>query len=322
MEKPQDYGSLLETVQMGNESEYSYTIHEQTRGDTMATQDATQAITQQFIDAIESGMVNGSWVRPWAVGPNGFPTNATTGKEYTGTNAIMLLIAGGGEWATYKQWQSIGAQVRKGERSVKILRPIIKKDPAGLEDDRVIGFAAASVFSADQVEGYTAKTVEPKDFNDHAMAEAFVTATGADIRHTDNGDKGAYYVPSRDFIHMPSKGLFNGETEYYSTLLHELSHWTGHESRLDRELNTGRFGNEAYAFEELVAELASTFLCAHLGVHQGYQENHARYLKSWLKVLKDDSKALMTAASQAERAYKFLCAFGQKIVDNQETQAA
>ena len=288
----------------------------------MTKLDATQVITQQFIDAIESGMVSGKWVRPWALGPNGFPTNAVTGKQYSGTNAVMLLIAGGGEWATYKQWQSIGAQVRKGEKATKILRPIIKKDPSGLEDDKVIGFTGASVFAADQVDGYTAQVIEPKQFNDHALAEAFVAATGADIRHNVDGDRGAYYVPSADFINMPTKELFHGETEYYSTLLHELSHWTGHESRLDRELNTGRFGNEAYAFEELVAELASTFLCAHLGVHQGYQDNHARYLKSWLRVLQNDSKALMTAASQAERAYKFLCAFSEKAVDNAEKDAA
>jgi antirestriction protein ArdC len=110
---------------------------------------------------------------------------------------------------------------------------------------------------------------------------------------------------------MPAKELFTSEQEYYSTLLHELSHWSGHESRLDRDLNTGRFGEEAYAFEELVAELSSTFLCAHLDVHQGYQDNHAKYLKSWLKVLKSDTKALMTAASQAQKAFDYLCKFSQ-----------
>ena len=272
-------------------------------------QDATALITQQFIDAIESGMVKGSWVRPWALNAStGFPSNALTGKAYSGTNALVLLMAGGGEFATYKQWQEKGAQVMKGSKSIKILRPLIKKD-LKKEKDSLIGFTTASVFSASQVEGYQAPSFEPKAFNDSLEAESFISASGASIRHNQEGR--AYYVPALDAITMPHKVVFNTEQDYYSTLLHELSHWTGHESRLDRGLNTSRFGEEAYAFEELVAELSSTFLCAHLGIHQGYQDNHAKYLKSWLKVLKDDSKALMTAASQAQKAFDYLGKFSQ-----------
>jgi antirestriction protein ArdC len=274
-------------------------------------QDAQQVITQQFIDAIEGGMLEGKWVRPWQNTGTGFPINALTGRPYSGTNAFMLLIAGGGQWATYKQWQQLGAQVQKGQTSTKILRPIIKKDPAQIEADKLIGFSTASVFSASQVEGFEAPIVEPGTFEDSTQAESFVVATGAALNHSQDGSRGAYYVPSADYINMPAKELFISEQEYYSTLLHELSHWSGHESRLDRGLNSTRFGEEAYAFEELVAELSSTFLCAHLDVHQGYQDNHAKYLKSWLKVLKNDSKALMTAASQAQKAFDYLCKFSQ-----------
>jgi antirestriction protein ArdC len=277
-------------------------------------QDATAVITQQFIDAIEGGMLEGKWVRPWQNTGDGFPTNALTGRPYSGTNAFMLLIAGGGQWATYKQWQELGAQVRKGEKSTKILRPIIKKDPAQIKEDMLIGFSAASVFSATQVDNYNAPSIEPKTFEDSAEAEAFIVATGAELMHSQDGSRGAFYVPSADYINMPAKELFTSEQDYYSTLLHELSHWSGHESRLDRGLNTSRFGEEAYAFEELVAELSSTFLCAHLGIHQGYQDNHAKYLKSWLKVLKSDTKALMTAASQAEKAYKHLRQYSEEVV--------
>ena len=276
--------------------------------------EAINSITQQFIFAIESGMAdNGKWERPWQMGPDGFPTNPLTDYRYTGTNAFILLLNGGGYWATYNQWRKLGAQVLKREDvggGRRILRPVIKKDPEGLLDDRVIGFQPYYVFSSHQVKGWEAPSVDVEnrpEFVDLTNAENFVSATGAKVVHSGESQReSAFYVPSKDYINMPDKTLFDDSEGYYSTLLHELAHWSGHESRLDRELNTGRFGNEAYAFEELVAELASTFLSAHLGVHQGFRANHAKYLKSWLVVLKNDSKALMTAASQAEKAFQYL----------------
>ena len=274
---------------------------------------ATIEITNKFVTAIENGMADGKWTRPWAMGPNGFPTNPLTDYRYSGTNAFILLMNGGGYWATYKQWSEVGGQVQKGERGTTVLRPIIKKDPEGLLDDRLIGFATYAVFSLDQIDGWsppTAGTADRPEFVDLTEAESFVAATGAKIVHSgETKREQAFYVPSKDYINMPDKALFDDREGYYSTLLHELAHWSGHESRLDRELNTGRFGNEAYAVEELVAELASTFLSAHLGVHQGFRANHAKYLKSWLVVLKNDSKALMTAASQAEKAFQYLSKF-------------
>jgi antirestriction protein ArdC len=274
---------------------------------------AIQNITNQFITAIEKGTINGTWQRPWQVGLNGMPHNPVSDKPFTGTNALILLMSGGGHWATYKQWKTIGAQVEKGERSTSVLRPVIIKDKDYPELNKLIGFQGYSVFSADQVSGYTAETFEKPsiEFIDQDNVEQFVGATKAIIEHDPNGASGAFYSPSKDLINMPEKPLFHSPTDYYSTLLHELAHWSGHKSRLDRELNTSRFGDEAYGFEELVAEFTSTFLCAHLGVHQGFRDNHAKYLKSWLRVLKNDSKALTAAASKAEQAYKFICKFSE-----------
>jgi antirestriction protein ArdC len=274
---------------------------------------AIQNITNQFITAIEKGTINGTWQRPWQVGLNGMPHNPVSDKPFTGTNALILLMSGGGHWATYKQWKTIGAQVEKGERSTSVLRPVIIKDKDNPELSKLIGFQGYSVFSADQVSGYTPETFEKPsiDFIDQDNVEQFVGATKATIEHDPNGASGAFYSPSKDLINMPEKPLFHSPTDYYSTLLHELAHWSGHKSRLDRELNTSRFGDEAYGFEELIAEFTSTFLCAHLGVHQGFRDNHAKYLKSWLRVLKNDSKALTAAASKAEQAYKFICKFSE-----------
>jgi antirestriction protein ArdC len=274
---------------------------------------ALQNITNQFITAIEKGTINGTWQRPWQVGLNGMPHNPVSDKPFTGTNALILLMSGGGHWATYKQWKTIGAQVEKGERSTSVLRPVIIKDKDNPELSKLIGFQGYSVFSSDQVSGYTPETFEKPsiDFIDQDNVEQFVGATKATIEHDPNGASGAFYSPSKDLINMPEKPLFHSPTDYYSTLLHELAHWSGHKSRLDRELNTSRFGDEAYGFEELVAEFTSTFLCARLGVHQGFRDNHAKYLKSWLRVLKNDSKALTAAASKAEQAYKFICKFSE-----------
>lgn len=261
--------------------------------------DITVQVTQQFIDAIEGGMVNGSWVRPWDA-LSSVPHNPTTGKAYNGMNALILMMMGGYHYAGYGQWKKAGAQVRKGEKAIDILAPMIKTDDAG--DSRLIGFRAIKVFSAAQVDGFEAPQ-PTAEFEPVAAAEAILKASGASINY---GGASAHYVPSQDYIQLPNRADFTGAEEFYSTALHELAHWTGHSSRLDRNLNTSRFGTEAYAFEELVAELTAAFLCATTGIHQGYQDNHAKYIKSWIKVLKNDSKAIMTAASQAQKAHDFL----------------
>lgn len=263
--------------------------------------DIAQEITNKFIDAIENGMADGKWTRPWTV-LNELPTNIETGAVYRGMNFMLLMWAGGGVWGTYKQWQNKGCQVRKGEKSQVIIRPMMGKDKE-TDETRIFGWAGAAVFHSSQVDGYEAPQVETREFVANAVAEQVLADSGADIRH--GGDR-AFYVPSQDFIQMPTKEQFDNETVYYSTAMHELVHWTGHKSRLDRGLNTSRFGDNAYAFEELVAELGSCFLSAHTGVHIGFTDNHAKYLKGWLEIMKGDKNAIITASSQAQKAVESL----------------
>jgi antirestriction protein ArdC len=136
-----------------------------------------------------------------------------------------------------------------------------------------------------------------------AHAEGFFTATGADIRH---GGSSAYYTPSRDYIQMPAFEAFRDAQSYYSTLAHECCHWTRHPSRLDRDMGRKRFGDEGYAREELVAELGAAFLCADLGLELEDRADHAAYISSWLEVLRNDKRAIFTAAAHAQRAADYL----------------
>ena len=233
--------------------------------------DIAQEITDKFIAAIENGLSGGKWQRPWKL-MGELPTNIETGNVYRGMNFMLLAMAGGGVWGTYKQWQGKGAQVRKGEKGIAIIRPMMGTDK-DTGDTKIFGWAAATVFAAHQVDGYELPAIEDaKPFNVNDVAEAVLADSGATIRH--GGDR-AFYMPSEDRIQMPVKEAFDTEADYYSTAMHELVHWTGHSSRLDRKLDTTRFGDNAYAFEELVAELGSCFLSAHTGVHIGFNENHA-----------------------------------------------
>lgn len=264
--------------------------------------DIAQEITDKFIAAIESGMTGDNWVRPWKL-MGELPTNIETGNVYRGMNFMLLAMMGGGMWGTYKQWQGKGAQVRKGEKGMGIIRPQMGKDKETGET-RIFGWGGATVFSAAQVDGYEAPTIEDaKVFNVNEVAEQVLADSGAVIAH--GGDR-AFYMPSQDRIQMPVKEVFDSEADYYSTAMHELVHWTGHNSRLDRKLDTTRFGNEAYAFEELVAELGSCFLSAHTGVHVGFNDNHAKYLAGWLKIMKGDKNAVITASSKAQAAVDML----------------
>lgn len=273
-----------------------------------ARRDIAQEITDQMIAAIEGGMVDGKWTRPWTM-LGSMPTNIQTGKLYSGMNALLLGLMGGGMWGTYKQWASLSTEevpvnVRKGEKGQGIIRPLMSKDKTDPTRMNIYGWACATVFHSTQVDGYEAPAIDTdRTFIPNQRAEEVIADTGADIRH--GGDR-AFYVPSQDFVQSPDKLQFDSEADYYSTMLHELAHWTGHSTRLDRSLNTTRFGNEAYAFEELVAELASTFMSAELGVHVGFQENHAKYIAGWLKIMKGDKGAVIMAASQAQKAATFI----------------
>lgn len=277
--------------------------------------DIHQHITDQIIAAIEGGV--GEFQLPWHRASSAIfrPTNIASKKPYRGVNILSLWVASenkhftSGIWGTYRQWAEIGAQVRKGEKSTYIVFYKEIASTSDHEDSTRLIARATPVFSAEQVDGYAPEPVEAATPIDPIeSAETFVAATGATIQH--GGDK-AYYRPSTDNIQLPHRTAFTGSPtispaeSYYATLLHELTHWTSHATRCGRELGK-RFGDDAYAMEELIAELGSAFLCNGLGISSELRADHAQYLASWLSVLKSDKRAIFTAASKASAAVDFL----------------
>ena len=286
--------------------------------------DVHQEITDQIVAAIEAGA--GNCEMPWhrEVG-SVLPTNALTGNSYNGVNVIALWGNaelrgyGSGVWATYKQWKLLEAQVREGEKGSVVVfykrteREIVAEESGETERKTLLFARASYVFNADQVDGWCAvkPLVIPNPAKVLEHAEAFVAATGALIQH--GGDR-AYYKGSTDHIQMPPRDQFTGTetctpTEgYYATLFHELTHWTGHKKRLDRKFCVG-FAKETIAMEELVAELGAAFLCCELAVTNVPRLDHAAYVQNWLEVLKNDKRAIFTAAGSASKAKNFLMAF-------------
>lgn len=278
--------------------------------------DAYAAITARIVAAMEAGA--GEFIMPWhrsGVGI-GRPKNARSGRRYQGGNVVALWaeeqLAGfsSGYWATYRQWQELGAQVRRGEHGASVVFfKTVEADGEEEDEPRRRFYARTSrVFAAEQVEGWQAPEEKRPDLvQTVAAVEDLVQHSGAVIEH--GGDL-ACFDRDRDVIRMPERSRFHGSptstpTEsYYATQLHELVHWTGAEHRLDRQF--GRFGDETYAFEELVAELGAAFLCADLGVSNEPRADHAAYLASWIKGLTDDPSALFRASRLATSATAIL----------------
>lgn len=263
------------------------------------------SVTAQVVAQIEAGA--GAWRMPWqAIAETGQPVNALTGQAYRGGNHLLLgmvAVANGysGRWGTYKQWKTLGAQVQRGQKATHGVKwsPIEDKTTG---DKRMVPFCF-SVFAAEQVDGWVAPAPVIRDTPERIdAAEVFFAGLGADVRH---GGNRAAYSPSGDFIVLPELDQFSEASAYYSTRAHESAHWSGHTSRLARDL-TGRFGSDSYAAEELVAELSAAFTCSTLGISQAPRPDHAAYLSSWLRVLRADSSALFHAASKAQAATDYL----------------
>lgn len=288
-----------------------------------------EEVTATIIAQLEEGIF--PWVRPWskALAAPGLPRNAVTGRTYSGINVLILwgaVIEGGypsQDWLTFRQTLAAGGCVRKGERGRTVFyadRFVPKgereADPGGEEPRGIAFLKRFTVFNIAQCEGLPEGLVTapaPLPVRElHAGAEALIAATGAEVRI---GGAEAFYSPSGDYVQLPPQPAFHHQIDYYRTALHELGHWTGHGARLGRD-QTGRFGSAAYACEELVAELAAAFLCAALGIQPTVR--HADYLGSWLAVLRADSRAIFSAASQASKAAGFLLQFR----DVREEQAA
>ncbi len=283
--------------------------------------DIRQAITDKIIAMLEKGG-NEARTRWTKAAQRGFPRNGKTGDAYQGVNVLILWDAAiesgyaSNVWMTYKQAESIGAQVRKGEKAVMCAYFEMVKRKGGEagqgegEEGGKAGFFPMCkpfwLFNVAQIDGlpesFTAPAEVTAEFSPIEAAEKMLAASGATINH---GFDGAFYAPSKDQICLPTRERFTTPENYYATALHELTHWTGHESRLNRQFGK-RFGDDAYAFEELVAELGAAFVVGHVGFVDATIENHAAYLESWLKVLKNDKTAIFTASKQASLAYDFI----------------
>jgi antirestriction protein ArdC len=280
--------------------------------------DIYQQVTDQIVAAIEAG-AKGDWTMPWHVKAGDgdpMPYNVSSKRHYRGVNVIALWSVAkargyiSNAWGTYKQWQEHSCQVRKGERAAHVVFWKFDRVTSGegegdsVERDRVFARGYA-VFNADQVDGYVAQPVAPViEPERNAYAEAWFGTLNATVSH---GGNRAYDMPSHDRIQMPPYASFVTPGHYYSTLAHEHIHWTGAKSRCDRDL-TGRFGNEAYAAEELVAELGAAFVCALLQLASEPRPDHAEYVANWLRVLKGDKRAIFTAASKAQIAVDWMIA--------------
>jgi len=284
-------------------------------------QDVYERITNQIVAELEKGVR--PWLKPWnaehAAGRITRPLRFN-GVPYQGINVLMLwgeAVAKGSAapiWMTFKQALELGGHVRKGEHGSLVvyadrIRRTETDDATGEDVAREIPFLKGyTVFCVDQIEDLPAQfyathepRLDPVQRIDHA--EKFFAATGADIRH---GGNQAYYSVAHDYVQMPPFECFRDAESYYATLAHECCHLTRHPSRLDREFGRKRWGDEGYAAEELVAELGSAFLCADLDLTPEPREDHAAYIASWLKVLKNDKRAIFTAASHAQRAVDYL----------------
>ncbi|PZO81761.1 MAG: peptidase [Micavibrio aeruginosavorus] len=281
--------------------------------------DIYQTVTDTIIEAIENG-ISGKIEMPWHQ-INRIPENAKTGNSYQGINIPLLWVYQIKKnyalpvWGTYKQWAELGAQVKRGEKGAPVVfyKQFEVESDNGEEDPQKRIFARRSiVFNAEQVERFdivaALEAPAPALIENIAAADMLVNETGATIRH-EGGQ--AFYMPSMDYIAMPPREMFRDTADstatenYYSTLFHELTHWTGAKHRLDR-LNNDKFGGKDYAFEELVAELGAAMCCASTGVASSPREDHARYINNWLKALKSDKRFIFAAASQAQKAVDFL----------------
>ena len=282
-----------------------------------------EQVASKLIEQLREGTA--PWQKPWEPGSLSLPHNPVSGTRYRGGNVIWLQMQGRGDprWMTYKQAQSVGAQVRRGEKGTlvqyyKLTDQVLIRDENGkplldaegekryrtvqLERPKVF---TAVVFNGEQIDGLPERQPVTVAWDRHERAEAILAASGADIRH-DQADR-AFYRVSTDRIHLPGRDSFKSADGYYATALHELGHHSGHPSRLNRDL-AYPFGSEGYAKEELRAEIASLMIGDQLGIgHDPGQ--HAAYLNSWVKAVQDDPKEILRAARDADRIAEYVLAY-------------
>jgi antirestriction protein ArdC len=298
--------------------------------------DIHQKVTDQIIASLEEG--TRPWNKPWNDGAGGLPLRHN-GEPYQGINILLLWMASRSEahWMTFNQaaqlcgmkkrsngkgWEfEEGKGVRKDEKGTTIIfyKPLDTVDKVTGEDITIPLMRAYSVFNADQIDGlpdkYYSQNVEALNSDERdANADAFVHHTGAELRH---GGNRAFYSPGEDFIQLPAYDSFKSSEGYYAVALHELGHWTGHKDRLNRDIRNA-FGTKDYAREELIAEMSSAFLCADLQINAEPRPDHASYLEAWLKIMKEDKKAIFSAATAASKVAGYL----HTLQSNEERKVA
>ena len=276
-------------------------------------------VTDEIVRAIEAGVK--LYEMPWHQGAGaGLPRNALTGNFYRGVNTVALWASGQVRgyglpyWATFLQWEKLGARIRRGEKASVVVF-YKREEPSTDDEDREGPTGSRSilrgsfVFNAKQVDGWSYPVPTYEDRTEKLQkVDHFIESLGADIQY---GSNMAYYTRKFDRIYMPDRHRFidratRTATEgFYSVLLHEHIHWTGHANRLNRDLS-GRFADSAYAMEELIAELGAAFLCADLGISVQPRRDHAAYIANWLQVLRQQKTAIFTAASSATAACRYV----------------
>ncbi len=296
-----------------------------THENTAQKPDVYQRVTDAIVNAIESGI--SQYQMPWTVRQDkGFsPLSVGSAKPYRGINTLVLWAQSQSKgycsalWGTYQQWQGLGGQVRKGEHG----SPVVywgtyekqTDDGEAEETHRHLFAKGYTVFNIEQVDGCKLpKRFEPKRSHNEriAHADSFFARIGVQIR--DGGNRAYYRPDTPEAVYMPGFDQFPDRADYYSVLAHESTHWTSHASRCDRQLGK-RFGDDAYAVEELIAELGSAYTMARLELELTPREDHAQYIQSWLRVLKADKRAIFRAASKAQQAADYLIRMSERTAE-------
>jgi antirestriction protein ArdC len=341
---PQNYSivNVAQGIKQGNFQEASKALRPQSKpkarfhkqpcssNNNTEKQDVYTRVTNKIIADLEKG--NLTWTKPWKSkdfgGSASLPMRCD-GQPYQGINVLTLWGTAADKgytrpvWMTYNKANELGGQVKKGEKGTLVVyaNKFEKSEvnDKGEEKISTIPFLKGyTVFNVEQIDGLPEKYYEtPSRLEDTRTrmeaVEQFVVNTKVVIEH---GGSRAFYSPTPDRIQMPPSQSFHDIESYYAILAHELTHWTGHSLRLNRGFSTIRFGGKsAYAMEELTAEIGSAFLCAALGITPETREDHAAYIEIWLVVLKQDNRAIFTAASQAQRAVEYLHSLNGTVVD-------
>jgi antirestriction protein ArdC len=268
-----------------------------------------EIVTEKILAALESGTA--PWHKPWKAG---IPRNAISNRPYSGVNALLLGMAPYSDprWLTMKQANEKGGRIRKGEKFTLVIfwrqnTVTQENDDGDLTEKQIPLLRYYLVWNVEQCDGLDLPALETHKVDVIAQAEAIIANMPSPPRISYDGGGKAYYVPARDSIHLPHRNSFDSASEYYSTLFHELTHSTGHQSRLNRPTLTEvvPFGSETYSKEELVAEFGAAFLNAHAGTPTTIN-NSASYINGWLKRLQSDPKLAILAASQGQKAADYI----------------